>query len=843
MVIQAGLFSAALVSFIIDKVHDLQVDPAQQLVYYQQQNVALLAQISTQVSSIVPQVPIPSTPPPPYPNFTPDLSSVLVNVFWFMSLVFSISAALLATLVQQWVQDYMHVFQRYSHPLEIARLRQYLNEGAGVWNIPVVAESVPGLIHVSVFFFFVGLGISLLVQNAVVGTIIVVLMTICGLPYIVSTFDPIINPKSPLRSPVSGLIWYLTQKLRRHPQKYSDHADGGAFMTVSPRMFVGQVQLAMKENEERKDRDARAIQWLIRNRTEDDEMEAFVMAIPGTFTSNWGIEVWRKVWEVMEYEDANSGSNEASSFDTDTRVSVPPSRGQPPFRRLRNLEIPFVSINATMTLSISEGADSTNDPQARRDPVTYELCNRIRHLLDTCDNPNLPTRELWRKRARGCIATVASLVFYVDVKLEEFGDLGVVLRELGDSEEICKRSKTGSDGSFVPHWICLSLVTVSRWYLNNGPIEAYAQNAIDCLSEFQVGDGSDTVDTDEKALDNARTVDKYFETASDFCVYGLSTAFKVRQEGSKAEQFRTEGQVREILARDHEADIKNLERICPAANQMEDIDTAISYVNDMIKIVDRQLSQHIPGLSFDEFKSTDPMPLDQFFDLSAIEGKLTTPQFVFLRQRLRLLCSLSPKLRGIVDGRGNGAYQEILECMKTLSPDTGRERPNGESPDRERLDRERPVMGQRHVMERQLWRLQDLRGGGFGYSIERFFLALAQLLTTAPLRDAHAILYIGTFRAITSDWERHKSSIGTQRVILNLVCDVAFRFRGFFSDRKYPECILDELLKLLGDMIKGQSGSHIDDVINELNISSWRKDDKFAEKAIEVISNHRSPED
>jgi len=141
-------------------------------------------------------------------------------------------------------------------------------------------------------------------------------------------------------------------------------------------------------------------------------------------------------------------------------------------------------------------------------------------------------------------------------------------------------------------------------------------------------------------------------------------------------------------------------------------------------------------------------------------------------------------------------------------------------------------------MERQLCRLQDLRdGGGFGYSIERFFLVLAQLLTTAPSREAHSTLYIGTFRAVTTDWEQHKGSIGTQRVILNLVCDVAFRFRGFFSDRKYPECILDELLKLLGQMIKGQSGSHIDDAINELNISDWRKDDTFAEKAIEVISN------
>ncbi len=34
-------------------------------------------------------------------------------------------------------------------------------------------------------------------------------------------------------------------------------------------------------------------------------------------------------------------------------------------------------------------------------------------------------------------------------------------------------------------------------------------------------------------------------------------------------------------------------------------------------------------------------------------------------------------------------------------------------------------------MERRLWRMQDLREGGFGFSVEMFFLALAELLSTA----------------------------------------------------------------------------------------------------------------
>ena len=126
------------------------------MVFYQQQNVALLAQISKQISSIAPQVSIPSIPLPSY-DFSPSASDVRVNSFWFMSLVFSLSAALLATLVQQWVRDYMHVFQRYSNPLKSARLRQYLYEGVEEWYMPMVARSVPGLVHVSLFLFFLGL--------------------------------------------------------------------------------------------------------------------------------------------------------------------------------------------------------------------------------------------------------------------------------------------------------------------------------------------------------------------------------------------------------------------------------------------------------------------------------------------------------------------------------------------------------------------------------------------------------------------------------------------------------------------------------------------------------------
>jgi hypothetical protein len=102
----AGLFSAALTAFVVDSIQNLKPSSADETVYYLRQHSTILSQISVQLSSIAPQVSIPSTPPPPFPAFNPSASDVRVNIFWYMALAFSLLSALLAILVQQWVRDY-----------------------------------------------------------------------------------------------------------------------------------------------------------------------------------------------------------------------------------------------------------------------------------------------------------------------------------------------------------------------------------------------------------------------------------------------------------------------------------------------------------------------------------------------------------------------------------------------------------------------------------------------------------------------------------------------------------------------------------------------------------------
>ncbi|KAI0064347.1 hypothetical protein BV25DRAFT_1787435, partial [Artomyces pyxidatus] len=146
ILIFTGLFSASVSAFLIESYRALQQDPATV-------TVQLLAQISQQLSgdSTSSQPPSSSTP------FRPSNSTVRVNVFWFLSLVLSVSCALGAILVQQWARRYLRMTQRPSAPYRRARIRSYLFNGVERFQLHTVAEGIPVLLHASVFLFFAGL--------------------------------------------------------------------------------------------------------------------------------------------------------------------------------------------------------------------------------------------------------------------------------------------------------------------------------------------------------------------------------------------------------------------------------------------------------------------------------------------------------------------------------------------------------------------------------------------------------------------------------------------------------------------------------------------------------------
>jgi len=197
---------------------------------------------------------------------------------------------------------------------------------------------------------------------------------------------------------------------------------------------------------------------------------------------------------------------------------------------------------------------------------------------------------------------------------------------------------------------------------------------------------------------------------------------------------------------------------------------------------------------------------------------------IFPGQQIQSLCTLGRRLRDIIEEQNTESHEETLKSLESL-----REVPV-------------PLRGLNYLMKRQLWRLLDLRdGSGLGFSIELFFLALRQLelSSTSSSSELKEVYYTGTFKAITSNWEDSKNSVGTQRILLDLLCDLVIGSRGAFSDFSYPPFIVEMLLELVGKMVEGHGGSHshINDVIQELEEVSFRNlmDNVLRDKALNVI--------
>ena len=116
----------------------------------------------------------------------------------------------------------------------------------------VLADVVPGLVHISLFLFLAGLADSLLNAYTTVGRSTLFAIVLCVTLYIVITVAPVIEPQSSYRTPCSPLVWYITRKLwiRTIIGRFACGA-----LPLSPNMAGGQMQLAMEKSEARISRD------------------------------------------------------------------------------------------------------------------------------------------------------------------------------------------------------------------------------------------------------------------------------------------------------------------------------------------------------------------------------------------------------------------------------------------------------------------------------------------------------------------------------------------------------------------------------------------------------------
>ncbi|KAH8990258.1 hypothetical protein EDB92DRAFT_1865244 [Lactarius akahatsu] len=196
-----GLFSATVASFIVESYKELSPDPGDQ-------TVALLAQISSQLTNISLGAPLLVQNSPP---FQPPASIVRVNVMWFLSLILSLSCALFTTLMQQWARRYLKYAQRRGPPRKRARIRAYMFEGVEKFRLSQAVEAVPLLLHISVFLFFAGLIDFLFHTNKAVAFSAIGCVVTFALIYAILTLLPSLHLNSPYRTPLSGITYISFQ--------------------------------------------------------------------------------------------------------------------------------------------------------------------------------------------------------------------------------------------------------------------------------------------------------------------------------------------------------------------------------------------------------------------------------------------------------------------------------------------------------------------------------------------------------------------------------------------------------------------------------------------------------
>jgi hypothetical protein len=736
---QAGLFSAVLTAFVVPKILDLKVNPADQSAYYQNQTAYTLGRISQQLASVDLQI---SSNYIPYKTFHASASDRRVNILWLISLVCSLSSALLATLVQQWARAYMRIFQQSRNPLRAARIRLFLFEGAK--RLPSVAEFVPGLIHISLILFLWGLGDIIFHIDKTVFIAIVVPILLCVLPYLLCMFVPIWNPQSPYSTPFSPCIWYLIQILRN---LYNSIRSGLVNLVQVLQVTSMDAHREDSAMEPCKNRDVRAVQWLANAINGNHEMQAFVLAISGSFKQEWGRSVWKEV----------------VSDDLPTS-----SVGQP---------------RGLLSIQKETGA-------------IYRLCRCVRNFFE--DEGGFMDSKVQRTRMRGCIETAASLVCCAGVELDSFGDVVEVLSEVGKNEQTNSLS-IESNPLFAVHWTCLSLVAIKQ-IVNDEQLQQLADMALGGIALFQTDPASR--DTVTKALTATQKMDNDLKKAWED-VLDLRLALEPWSQS----QNTIETEIRSILNQDsHKASIQELERIGMEAVGLKDIDWRIRLLQNTMDEVTHELTRRLPGVFFDELR------LSEGSDLPSVQTTPIPPQLIFPGQQLQSIYILGQRLRDITNTEWNEETHKSLKYLREVPI---------------------PLRGLNYLMERQLWRLLDLRdGGGLGFTIELFFLALRQLPSASPSPDKspsselEKAFYTGTFYVIKSNWKNSKNSVGTQRILLDLLCDLIIQGRGIFSDFRYPRYIVEMLLDLVGKMVEGLGRRgplpHIDELLYDLTGESLR---------------------
>ncbi|KAK7020114.1 hypothetical protein VNI00_017874 [Paramarasmius palmivorus] len=199
LLVFTGLFSAVVTTFVVETTQVLSPDYAQISASLLQESVALQRAIamgqsveSVQKSAVN------------VDSQTHSSIDVWVNALWLVSLCFSLSTALIAVLVKQWIHSYMSFVS--GSPRDRALIRQYRYMGIQRWKVSFIVGILPILLHLALFIFLAGLVVFLSPLNFAISWVLFAVSLLWFWFYIAANILPLIYPDCPYRSDLTSFI-------------------------------------------------------------------------------------------------------------------------------------------------------------------------------------------------------------------------------------------------------------------------------------------------------------------------------------------------------------------------------------------------------------------------------------------------------------------------------------------------------------------------------------------------------------------------------------------------------------------------------------------------------------
>ena len=185
-----------------------------------QVSVVLLSQISTQLSNLTLISPhINGTVIPSIlgaTTFHPATAARWINSLWFLSLILSLTSAVLGILAKQWIREYLKWNTATGAPKDNILVRQIRTEAWDDWHAPALIASIPALLELAIVLFVCGLTIFLWTLDFIVAIIVTISVVNFLLLITILTALPTMFKRCPYRSPTAWAFLALWKLSKRH---------------------------------------------------------------------------------------------------------------------------------------------------------------------------------------------------------------------------------------------------------------------------------------------------------------------------------------------------------------------------------------------------------------------------------------------------------------------------------------------------------------------------------------------------------------------------------------------------------------------------------------------------